>query len=140
MTTRLAKHELIARNEIVAAPAPRACTDRNFNLPVALHAAYFGFFFAFLGVMWAVFAGPGLVVPMGVFVAFLAAFYVVPMKWVTMKPANPSRAIDLSQLMTNGIDTINGRCSGGAAVAQVLVLPALVFAWGISIAVIVALV
>jgi hypothetical protein len=90
--------------------------------------------------MWAAFASPGLVVPMGVFVAFLAAFYVVPMKWATMKPANPDRAMELSRLMASGVDTINGRCSGAAAVAQVLVLPALVFAWGVAIATIVALV
>jgi hypothetical protein len=140
MTTRLAKHELVARNEIVAPPTPRACTDRNFNLPVALHAAYFGFFFAFLAVMWASFASPGLVVPMGVFVAFLAAFYVVPMKWATMQPDNESRAMAFSRLMADGVDTITGRCSGGAVIAQVLILPALVFAWGIAIALIVALV
>lgn len=140
MTTTLPRHELIARNEIVAAPAARACTDRDFNLPVALHAGYFGFILAYLGVMWLGFSSPGMVIPIAICVIFTVAFYVVPMKWATMEPDNPGKSMPLARLMDRGVDTINGRCSGGAAVAQVLVLPVLLLLWGIAVVTIAALV
>jgi hypothetical protein len=140
MTTTLSKHELLARNEIVAAPAPRACTDRDFHIPVALHAGYFGLILAYLGVMWLGFSSPGLLIPMAICVIFTAAFYIVPMKWATMQPANPGKSMSMTSLMERGVDTINGRCSGGAAIAQVLVLPVLLLFWGIAVVTIAALV
>lgn len=140
MTTKLSKIELIARDELVAPPQARACTDRDFNLPVSLHAGFIGLFVAYLGVMWLGFSSPGLAIPMAICVIFTVAFYVVPMKWATMGPANPGRAMSFKRLMDRGVDTINGRCSGGGAVAQVLVLPALVFLWGLAVVTIAALV
>ena len=140
MTTRLSKQELIARNEIVAPPMARACTDRDFNLPVALHAGFFGLALAFLAVMWIGFASPGLAIPMAICVIFTVAFYAVPMKWATMQPVNPGKAMTLRKLMDQGVDTINGHCSGEAAIAQVLVLTALLLAWGIAVVTIAALV
>jgi hypothetical protein len=140
MTEKLSKIDLMVRDELVAPPTFRACTDRDFNLPVALHVAYFGLFLAYLGVMWVGFASPGLAIPMVICLIFTGAFYVVPMKWATMDPPNPHKAMTFQTLLDSGVDTINGRCSGGAAIAQVLVLPVLVLAWGIAVVIIAALV
>lgn len=140
MTRKLPKFDLALRQEIVAAPVRRTCTDRTFGLPAALHLAFFGLFFAFLAVMWVGFGSPGLTVPMAICAIFTAAFFVVPMKWATMNPENASRAMSLRTLIDEGADTLNGRCSGTAAIAQVLILPALVLVWGIAVVTIAKLV
>jgi hypothetical protein len=135
-------HQLLAdAREIVAAPdTRRACETRHFDLPVALQAGFFGLFLAYLGVMWLGFGNPDLAIPMAIFVFFTAAFYVVPMLWATMGPANPTRSMTLGRLLGEGIDTHTGRTGGGAAVAQVMVLPVLILAWGVAVVVIAALV
>jgi type IV secretory pathway VirB2 component (pilin) len=140
MSVRLDPRTLADAREIPLTARPRACTDRTFNIPVSLHAAYFGLCFAFLGVMWAGFASPGLALPMVVCVFFTAAFYAVPMLWATMGPPNPGRSMPLAALMDKGVDTLTGPCSGGAAIAQVLVLPALLLLWGLAVVTIAALV
>ncbi|WP_118858068.1 hypothetical protein [Sphingomonas mesophila] len=145
MSVRLDPRQLAAAREIVAAPelvpnAPRACTDRSFNLPTALHAGFFGLFLAYLGVMAIGFPHPEMVLPMAIFVIFTVAFYVVPMLWATMGPANESRAMSLGALFERGVETHTGLTSGGSAVAQVLVLPVLILLWGVAVVAIAALV
>jgi len=140
MSIRIDPKTLATATEIAAPEQQRACEDRTFNLPVSLHAAYFGLSLAFLAVMWAGFSAPGLAIPMVICVFFTAAFYVVPMLWATMGPDNPGRSMPFASLMDKGVDTLTGRCSGGAAVAQVLVLPALLLFWGLAVVTIAALV
>lgn len=133
--------QLQSRREVVLAPnAPRHCTDRNFGLPPALHAGFFGLFMAYFVVMAFGFPHPEMVVPMAIFLFFTAAFYVVPMAWAVMKPDHADRAMRMDELMGQGIDTLTGRTSGGAAVTQVLVLPILIFGWGLAVVTIAALV
>ncbi len=131
---------LAETSQIVASPTARSCTDRNFNLPVSLHAGFFGLFLAYLGVMAIGFPHPEMVIPMAIFVIFTIAFYLVPMLWATMGPENATRSMRLDQLMATGVDTHTGNTSGGAAVAQVLVLPVLILLWGIAAVAIAALV
>ena len=140
MSVRLDPKQLVAARELVPGPdAPRACTDRDFNLPTALHAGFFGLFLAYLGVMWIGFGNPGLAVPMAIFVFFTVAFYVVPMLWSTMAGPTSTRSMALDTLLANGVDTLTGRTSGGAAVAQVMVLPVLILLWGVAVVTIAAL-
>ena len=141
MTNRLEKHLLVRTSELVAEPlaeAPRACTDRNFNLPTALHAGFFGLFLAYLGVMAIGFPHPEMILPMAIFVIFTVAFYVVPMLWATMAPANPTRSMSLDQLLGQGMMTHTGWTSGGSAVAQVMVMPVMILCWGVAVVVIAA--
>jgi hypothetical protein len=140
MSVRVDPLLLHADAKIVAPPTQRACEDRTFGLPWGLHAAYFGMFLAYLGIMGLGFPHPEMILPMAIFVLFTAAFYVVPMLWATMQPANASKAMTLGQLMSRGIAVHTGHSSGGAAVAQVLVLPVLILFWGIAVVIIAALV
>src|SRR6478672_13910092 len=97
MTDRFDRELLLARGEVVAPPQTDArpyCTDRNFGLPPALLLGAFGFFFAYLAVMWVGFAADGLVLPMIVNVIFVVAFAFVPAKWATMKPEHKDKALD----------------------------------------------
>lgn len=148
MTRHFTRDQLAARGEIAAPPAPAAdagdrrpfCTDRNFGLPPALLLGAFGFFFAYLAVMWVGFAADGLVLPMVVNVVFVAAFAIVPAKWATMKPEHRDRALDWAHFRATGIDTATGRTPAGEAATLVLLLPACILGWGIATTTIAALV
>ena len=140
MSVRIDPQLLHADASIVAPPAQRACEDRTFGLPWGLHAAYFGMFLAYLGIMGLGFPHPEMVLPMAIFVIFTAAFYVVPMLWAVMQPANSSRAMSIGELLARGIAVETGHSSGGAAIAQVLVLPVLILLWGLAVVTIAALV
>jgi hypothetical protein len=139
MSVRIDPKQLAA-SELVEAPAPRACTDRDFNLPAVLHGGFFGLFLAYLGVMWVGFGNPGLAISMAICLLFTAAFYVVPMLWSTMGGPNETRAMTLDHLLGQGVDTVTGRVGGGAAIAQVMVLPVLILLWGVAVVTIAALV
>ena len=140
MSVRVDPKLLHADAQIVPPPVQRACDDRTFGLPWGLHAGFFGLFLAYLGVMAIGFPHPEMVLPMAVFVFFTAAFYVVPMLWAVMRPENASRAMSIDRLLARGIAVETGHSSGAAAVAQVLVLPVLIFLWGVAVVTIAALV
>ena len=115
-------------------------SDRSFELPNSLYAATVGSYLAFLGVMAVGFQSRDMVLPMVVFVAYIAMLFGVPMLWARMKPDNDSRALGWAEFMRNGIDTWTGRTSGGEAALQVLILPVLVLFWGVAVVTIAALV
>lgn len=148
MTDRFDKEMLHARGEVVAAPQPDApqvdgrpfCKDRNFGLPPVLLLSVFGFFFAYLTVMWVGFAADGLLLPMVVNFIFVAAFAFVPAKWATMKPVHRNRALDMAHFRAVGIETATGRTSAREATTLVLLLPACILFWGIAMTTIAALV
>lgn len=140
MVARLDKRHLLVADEIVAAPAPRACEDRNFGLPAPLLFGVFGLFMAYLAVMSLGFMAPGLVLPMIINFIFVAAFAYLPAKWVLMKPLKSDRAMRWSELRESGIDTLTGRTSGTETAVLVLLLPFLVLCWGIAVVTIAALV
>ena len=147
MSNRLDQHQLADRAKLVAAPeasiaAARACTDRNFGLPNALHAGFFGLFLVYLGVMAVGFPHPEMILPMVIFAFFTVAFYVVPMLWATLAApdgsADGGKAMTLDQLFGEGMVTHTGWTSGGSATAQVMVMPVFILLWGIAIVVIAA--
>ena len=140
MTRRLSHAELAVRREIVAPPHARACTDRSFELPIGLYVAMAAMFFGFVGVLSFAFRNPGMAVPFGICVAFIAAFFTVPTLMVRTKPDTRTPALDWSRFMGEGVATATGHASGGEAAVLVLLLPVLIFGWGIAVAVIAALV
>jgi hypothetical protein len=139
MTTRIDHAKLLARDEIVATPAQRACEDHSFELPPAVFGAMAALFFGFLGVLAIGLAEPQLIVPMGVNFAFLTAFFAVPAIFAGVT-RDESRSLRWSEFMRKGIETATGHSSGREAAVLVLVLPALIFFWAIAIVTIVALV
>lgn len=133
------------RTAAVIVPAPaanphvRAEIDRTFELPTGLYAATAGLYLGFIGVMAASFGNAGLAIPLAIFAFFIVAAFGTPALWARMNPVKSHGALTYGQLRNRGIMTATGRLDAGAAAAQVLVLPVLIFAWGIAIAVIVAL-
>ncbi|WP_265569619.1 hypothetical protein [Sphingomicrobium nitratireducens] len=139
MSRPLTQTEAALREEVVLAPHIRQEIDRSFELPTALLAGYFGLFLAYIGVMASAFSSPDLVIPYVVFAGFIVAAFAVPMAWVRMNPAKAKHALRLDELSRFGIMTETGKCSAGAASAQVLTLPILILCWGLAAAIIAAI-
>ena len=139
MTRQIARTQLIACAQIVAPPAPRACTDRSFELPPVIHLATAGLFLASVTTLCLAFAVPGLAIPYAIFVAFILAFFTVPALWTRMAPAEGrTQALGWTRFMDQGIVTATGPISGRDAAVLVLLLPVLLFGWSLAIALIAA--
>ena len=139
MTRRVTHDVLVARNEIAAPPAPRACDDRSFELPGGLYVAMGGLLFSYLAVMTVGFANPGLAVPMAVNFIFLTAFFAVPAVFVASSHEG-SKALGWSEFLRRGVETEAGHASGSEAAVLTLLLPALILFWAVAVVVIAALV
>lgn len=141
MTARHKPTALIGRAEIVEPPDPRACPDHTFELPPILYVATALLFLGFVGVLSFASRSPGMVVPFGIFIAFIAAFFTVPTLWVRMKPAeNSSRALRWDEFINKGIMTPCGRASGRDSAILVLLLPVVIFCWALAVAIIAGIV
>ena len=140
MTTRLDRLMLAQADELVAAPAsaPRACSDRGFELPTALYVATIGSYLAFLAIMAIGFQSRDMLLPMVIFVAYLAMLFGVPTLWVRMQPETATAPLTLAAFREHGIQTYTGHNGAGAAAVQVLLLPVMVLLWGVAVVVIAA--
>ena len=144
MSKPIKSAELKAAAELVAAPHLKPnvredIEDRNFGLPNAIHAGFFGLFLAYLGVMFVGFYEPLMILPMAIFVIFTVGFYVVPMLWTKVGQPHDDRALRMHELMSRGIAIETGHCKGRDAVIQALILPVLILGWGIAVVSIAAL-
>lgn len=113
--------------------------DRNFELPASLFKATVGLYLAFLGVMFAGFGGPELIIPMAIFAVFIVAGFGVPAIWPRLK-GNRSAPMTMGKFKQAGIMTATGPVAPRDAVIQMLILPVLIVIWGCVAAIIAALV
>lgn len=128
-----------APHTIANAPRHQVEIDRSFELPSALFAASVACYLGFLGIMLASFSAPQLAIPMVIIAGVVLAAFGVPAIWVRLK-GNTSQPMTMGRFRLNGIMTHTGRCSARDASIQMLLLPALVVAWGCAIAIIAAVV
>lgn len=141
MTARQSSDLLVARDEIVPAPAPRACTDQSFELPGGIYAAMIAMFGGFIAVLALAFRGGHMGVAYGVIFAFLAAFFAIPAVFPQMGAADGrGKALTWAMFRYKGVDTATGRTSAKEATVLVLLLPSLVLCFAIAIATIAAMV
>lgn len=142
MAERLNRQDVAEKAIIHEAPALTlpATIDRTFELPAALYVGTAGGYLGFLALMTMTFGNPGLVLPMAIFVLFILMGFGVAGMWMWMKPDHPQALTAWSRFRQRGIMTAFGHASSGAAAVQVLLLPALVFVWGLAIATIAAVV
>lgn len=132
MVGRQLKQELVAHGEVVAAPVERACTDQTFELPAGLYGAMVAFFTGFVGVLAAVLHGGHLAVAFGVIFAFLAAYFMIP--WTFPRVAG-KKPLSWDEFSEHGIMTATGHSTAGEAAVLVLMLPALIFCFGLAVAI-----
>lgn len=140
-------HDHLARGDarIVSEPEAKAPVrhqvevDRNFSLPKALYGVTVGCYLGFLFVTGTAFANPEMAIPMAIFVVFIVAGFGVPAIWTRLRD-NPSAPQTLGEFRLKGIMTHTGRLAARDATIQMLILPVLLVCWGLTVAVIAALV
>ena len=132
--------ELVAEHAvIVEAPKVAHEVDRTFELPKGLYVATVGLYLGFLAVMAAGLSTPGLIIPMAIFAFFIIAGFALPTIWTRLAPGHRSRNMSWSKLARQGVATATGRVTARDAAAQVLILPVLIFCWGVATVTIAAL-
>lgn len=140
MSRRQTQEQLLARNEIVAAPVKRACDDQSFEIPTPIYAAMAAMFAGFIAVMSLVFRSGHMVVVYGVIFAFILAYFGVPALFPKQAPEESrAKALSLFDFGHRGIATASGRSSARDAIILVLLLPFLIFCFGIAVATIASL-
>ena len=139
----MSKHHSTAELQLIAtatAAPVRTRVDRSFGLPSGLYYATVGLYIAFIGVMTATFHNPELILPLAVITGSILFGFGVNRTWAAMKPANGSKPATWGQFASSGVQTLSGHLTASEASIQVLMLPVLIFFWGVSVAVIVAVV
>ena len=125
---------------IVAAPKPRHEVDRSFELPKGLYATTVALYLGFLAVMATGLSSPGLIIPMAIFTLFVVAGFGVPALWTRLAPQTAARPMSYAKLRREGIRTLTGHLSAKDATVQMLILPVIIFCWGVATVTIAALV
>lgn len=138
MVQHFSQLELSKIATITAAPT-RTRVERNFGLPTGLYACTVALYLGFIGVMGAAFMNPELAIPMVIFAGFVIMAFGLAGYWSRMKPDHDDAPLTWGQLSHRGIETLTGRLTAQEAAVQVLILPVLIFAWGLAVALIVAL-
>jgi hypothetical protein len=143
MTRRHDHSQLLAREEVVSPPPllNPACDDHTFELPTRLYIAMAGLFLGFVTVLTLGFSSH-MAVSYGVIAAFMVAFFAVPTIFVLTGPAEQRRTRSLrwQDFLDHGVVTGSGRISGREAMVLVLLLPFLIFCFGLIVAMSAALI
>ena len=139
MSRRIEQKQLVARQEIVEAPAaePRACNDHSFDLPNGIYVAMFALLLGAVAVLASAFSDH-MLVSYGIVVAFLIAFFAVPVLFVKASPGKGAMSWD--EFLSKGIDTATGRTGAGEATVLALALPFFILCWAAAVATIAAFV
>lgn len=130
---------LLANDEVVEGPAPRACEDQTFELPTGIYIAMAAMFVGFVAVLSLAFSDH-MQVSFGVIFAFLAAFFFIPTLFPGLARDNQTKALEWHEFASRGIDTATGPTSAISATVLVLALPFLILCFAIAITSIAALV
>lgn len=140
MSRRQTREQLLVREEIVAAPAKRACEDQTFELPTAIYIAMASMFAGFVAVLSLAFRGGHMAVVYGVIFAFMTAFFAVPALFAGVaRDESRTKALSLFDFGRRGIATATGRTTAREAATLVLLLPFLILCFGIAVATIASL-
>lgn len=123
-----------------AALLPPGVVDRSFELPTRLYVATAALYLGFMAVTAIGFGNTELLLPMAAIVILIAGAFGVPAVWVRMAPGSRRSAKSWSRFRAEGIATEHGNTSARDAMVQVLILPVLIFLWGIAVVIIAALV
>ncbi|MDE1467868.1 hypothetical protein [Aurantiacibacter sp. D1-12] len=143
MAEQLTRQQIAEAADVRTAPP---ATDRNdpvdrtFELPVGLHVATAGFFLAYVVMMGIGFAHPEMIIPIVICGLFVIAGFGVPAVWTRLAPGTKSKALAWGRFQQDGIMTAYGRTTARDATVQVLILPVLIFLWGLAMVTIAALV
>lgn len=138
----LVSREQLARTADIRTEAPRAPTsvDRTFELPKGLYVATVGLYLGFIAMLAVTFAHPELTILAVIFGFSVIAGFGLPLVWTRLAPETVSKNKTWARFQHEGVMTASGRATARDASVQVLILPVLIFLWGVSVVVIAALV
>ena len=140
MADRQTKEQLLARGEVVGAPAERACTEQSFELPTGIYAAMISMFAGFVAVLGLSFRGGHMAVVVGIIFVFIAAFFTIPAMFAGVaRGTSATKALSWAAFRQRGISTATGHSTAGEATVLVLLLPFLILCFGIAVVSIAAL-
>lgn len=106
--------------------------DRSFELPKGFYIATVGLYLGFLAIMAIGVPSGGLILPMILFAFSIVAGFALPVMWSRLAPEETQKKPrSWGALQLHGIMTHTGRVAAKDAAVQVLILPVLVFCWGI---------
>ena len=108
--------------------------------PTALYVATAALYLGFMAVTAIGFGNPELILPMAAIVILIIGAFGIPAIWVRMAPGSRRSAKSWSRFCAEGIVTEYGHTNSRDAMVQVLILPVLIFLWGIATVTIAALV
>ncbi len=106
-------------------PLRRNRGARVFDLHPGIHLTLVGAYLTFMGVLAAAFMGPDLVVPSAIFVIGIASLFLTPALWARVKGDEDLPQQSWAEFENEGVDCLTGHFTSGQALAQIMVLPAL---------------
>lgn len=110
---------------VAATPLRRNRGARAFDLPPVIHLTLIGAYFTFMGVLATAFMGKDLVVPAAIFAIGIASLFVTPALWARVKGDDGLPKQSWSEFKEEGVDCLTGALTANQALAQIMVLPAL---------------
>jgi hypothetical protein len=90
-------------------------------------------FGGFIAVLSLAFRGGHMAVAYGVIFAFIAGFFAIPAMFPGLAPSE-MKALSWAMFRMRGVHTATGRSSAGEATILVLLLPFLIFCFGMAVA------
>lgn len=96
-------------------------------------------FAGFVAVLSLSFRGGHMALVYGVIFAFVAAFFAIPAIFPSLAPSR-KKALSVATFRIRGIRTATGRSTAAEATILVLLLPFLIFCFGVAIGIIAAMV
>ena len=125
--------------------SPPAALKRNrgeyaFDLHPGVHAMVIGIWFAFVAVLCTAFMGQGLIVPAAICVICVTWLFVTPALWARILPKDGLRKQSWAEFREEGVHCYTGHLSSGEAMAQILVLPAMLLGLALFMAIVGAVV
>lgn len=113
---------------------------RVFDLHPAVHLMVAGAWFGFVAILATAFMTAELVVPAAIFVIGVVALFGTPAMWARIQPKDDLPRQTWAEFLKEGVDCHTGPLTSGQALAQILVLPAMLIGLGAFIAVLKAFV
>jgi Flp pilus assembly protein TadB len=140
MSIHIPADAIEARARLVAAPAAGSAAARRgqrvFDMHPAVHGLTVAAYALFATILCATFMAPEMLIPAAIVAVTVVALFATPGLWARVVPDDGKPKQSWAEFMDEGVDTITGRLSAGAAMAQILTLPALVVVLAIAMAVI----
>ena len=137
MSVHQPRAALAGKARVAAVPAQlrNSYGTRPFDLHPAVHFMVIGAWTAFVGILCAAFMGPDLILPAAIFLIGIAALFATPGLWARVAADDGRRKQSWSEFREDGVDCHTGHLTAGEAMAQILVLPALILGLGIFFAI-----